>query len=57
MLSILKNKDSVATELLIRFEVEYERFKDELDFLQQDVKNEMPGESGDDEGFEEEEKY
>ncbi len=56
MLSILKNKDSVATELLIRFEVEYERFKDELDFLQQDVKNEMPGESGDDEGFEEEEK-
>ncbi len=56
MLSILKNKDSVATELLTRFEVEYERFKDELDFLQQDIKNEMPGESGDDEGFEDEEK-
>ncbi len=56
MLSILKNKDSVATELLTRFEVEYERFKDELDFLQQDIKNEMPGESGDDEAFEDEEK-
>ncbi len=56
MLSILKNKDSVATELLTRFEVEYERFKDELDFLQQDIKSEMPGESGDDEGFEDEEK-
>ncbi len=56
MLSILKNKDSVATELLTRFEVQYERFKDELDFLQQDIKNELPGESGDDEGFEDEEK-
>ncbi len=56
MLSILKNKDAVATELLTRFEVEYERFKDELDFLQQDIKGELPGESGDDEGFEDEEK-
>ncbi len=55
MLSILKNKDSVATELLSRFNVDYEPFKNELDFLQQDIKAELPGES-DDEAFEEEEK-
>ena len=56
MLSILKNKDSVATELLTRFEVEYERFHDELDFLNQDVKSELPGEGSEEESFEDEEK-
>src|ERR1035437_9457137 len=42
MLSILKNKDNVVTEILSRFEVEYESFKAELDFLQQEVKDELP---------------
>jgi len=55
MLSILKNKDNVACEILTRFEVDYENFRNELEFLQQEIKGELPG-SEDDESFEEERK-
>lgn len=34
MLSILKNKDNVATRVLNRFEVDYDSFKAELQYLQ-----------------------
>ena len=33
ILSILKNKDAVVTEVLARFELDYDAFKAELDFL------------------------
>src|SRR5580700_8898777 len=36
MLSILKNKENVATEILNRFDVDYDSFKAELDFLSQE---------------------
>ena len=49
MLSILKNKDNVVTEILSRFDVEYESFKAELDFLQQEIKDELPNDSGEEE--------
>ena len=55
MLSILKNKDNIACEILTRFEVDYENFRNELEFLQQEIKGELPG-SEDDESFEEERK-
>ncbi|MEP7127283.1 MAG: Clp protease N-terminal domain-containing protein, partial [Chitinophagales bacterium] len=55
ILSILKNKDTVVTEVLARFEIDYDSFKAELDFLQQEMKSESPHEHSDeDEGFEEE---
>ena len=55
ILSILKNKDTVVTEVLSRFELDYDAFKAELDFLQQEMKDETPHEHSDeDEGFEEE---
>src|SRR5215212_8461899 len=34
MLSILKNKEAVATQILHQYEVDYERFKNELSILQ-----------------------
>lgn len=59
MLSILKNKENVATDILNRFDVDYDSFKAELDFLQQDIRGEMGSggnDAGDDEPFEEEER-
>lgn len=56
MLSILKNKDNVVTEILSRFDLDYDAFKSELDFIQTEVKDEMGNDAGDDEPFEEEEK-
>lgn len=38
MLSILKNKENVATQILNQFEVDYDAFKSEVDF----VSNELP---------------
>lgn len=37
MLSILKNKENVATQILHQYQVDYERFKDELSILQGDA--------------------
>ena len=55
ILSILKNKDTVVTEILSRFEIDYDSFKAELEFLQSDLKGEIPHESHEEEeGFEEE---
>jgi ATP-dependent Clp protease ATP-binding subunit ClpC len=56
MLSILKNKDSVSTEILNRFEVDYDTFKAELDYLQGDIKSELGNDPAEEESFEDEEK-
>lgn len=54
-LSILKNKDTVVTEILSRFEIDYDAFKAELEFLQSDMKGEIPQEQHEEEeGYEEE---
>src|SRR6201997_1159225 len=36
MLSILKNKENIATQILNQFDVDYERFKNELGIMQGD---------------------
>ncbi|HYV94072.1 MAG TPA: ATP-dependent Clp protease ATP-binding subunit [Chitinophagales bacterium] len=55
ILSILKNKDTVVTEILSRFEIDYDSFKAELEFMLNDVKSEIPHEQHEEEeGFEEE---
>lgn len=41
MLSILKNKDNIATRILGQFEVDYEIFKQELDFVKKDITDEL----------------
>jgi ATP-dependent Clp protease ATP-binding subunit ClpC len=60
MLSILKNKDNIASQLLAKMDVDYDIFKAELDYLgqeherpSQDITSEMPGDAGD--PFEDEE--
>ncbi len=53
MLSILKNKENIATQILSQFDVDYETFKMELEYLDQDITNEAGNNPRDeeDEGF------
>ncbi len=53
LLSILKNKDNIATQLLKQFDVDYEVFKAELDYVKHDITN-VTGDSDDEDEFEEE---
>lgn len=48
MMSILKNKDNIATQILNQYDVDYDLFKAELEYFQNDIKSELPGDSGDD---------
>ena len=58
MLSILKNKDNLATQLLAQYDIDYDVFKAELDVVQNETKeikktkSELPNEPHDDEPFE-----
>jgi ATP-dependent Clp protease ATP-binding subunit ClpC len=54
LLSILKNKDNIATRILKQNHINYDLFKAELEFLNQDIRAELPGEPSEDEPFEEE---
>lgn len=58
MLSILKNKDNIATQILGQFDVDYDVFRQELDFVRQDggLRDTPPTNQNEDEPFEEEEK-
>ena len=56
LLSILKNKANVATQLLRQFDIDYEIFKAELDYVKHNITDELTNDPGDDEPFEEEER-
>lgn len=56
MLSILKNKENVATQILHQYEVDYERFKSELNILQGNVPRSDYNDPGSEEFEEEDEK-
>ena len=58
MLSILKNKDNIATQILGQFDVDYDVFRQELDYVRQDkgLKDTPPTNQQEDDGFEEEDK-
>ncbi len=56
MLSILKIKDNVGTEILSRFTVDYETFKAEYTLLNKDIRADMSNDSGEDETFEDEDR-
>jgi ATP-dependent Clp protease ATP-binding subunit ClpC len=56
MLSILKNKENIATQILNQFDVDYDLFRQELGIVKSnDVRSEYSEESDDD--FDEEKKY
>jgi len=52
LLSILKNKDNIATQILLQFDVDYEIYSSELEYVRQDISNNF---SNDPDDFEEEE--
>lgn len=57
VLSILKHKDNLAAKVLIEFDVDYEVYKTELEFVMSDTKPNLSSEmQGDEEGFEDEDK-
>ena len=51
MLSILKNKDNVATQILGQFDVDYDIFRQELDYVKDGTLPDTPTNSTDDEGY------
>ena len=58
LLSILKNKDNVATQILNQFDIDYEIFKQELDYVKSNSSTTgelSSGDPGDDEPFEDDE--
>ena len=54
MLSILKNKENIATQILNQFDVDYDMFKNELGYVKTDPKAEFQDDEG--EEFDEEKK-
>src|SRR5229473_2955293 len=56
MLSILKNKENIATQILNQFDVDYDLFRNELGVVKSnDVRSEYAEENDDD--FDDEKKY
>lgn len=57
LLSILKDEDNIATQTLNKFKLNYDKVKDELDYMtgegNEDFKADFPGSEAEDEGEEE----
>ena len=56
MLSILKNKDNIATQILGQFDVDYDIFRQELDFVKTVLLPDLPSNSAEDEPYDDDEK-
>ncbi len=54
LLSILKNPDNVATQLLRQFDVDYDVFKAELDYVKHEIKGDFSNDPSEEEEFGEE---
>lgn len=48
MLSLLKTKDNIATQILRQFDIDYETFKSELEYILHEITNDFPSDSDDD---------
>src|SRR5471030_573426 len=58
LLSILRDEDNIASQILMQFHVNYEIFKSEVESHKNDVTDEMPGSpTGGDDDFKEEESF
>jgi len=58
LLSILRDEDNIASQILMQFNVNYEIFKSEVESHKNDVTDEMPGSpTGGDDDFKEEESF
>ena len=60
LLSILKNKDNIATKILLQFDIDYDIFRQELDYIRSESgnseKSTPPSNQNEDESYEEEDK-
>jgi ATP-dependent Clp protease ATP-binding subunit ClpC len=59
MLSILKNKDNIVTQILAQHDVEYDGFKNELELVQNNnkdgsIKSELPNDPSEDDAYDDE---
>ena len=58
LLSILRDEDNIASQILMQFNVNYEIFKGEVESHKNDISSEMPGSStGGDDDFKDEESF
>ena len=57
LLSILRDEDNIASQILMQFNVNYEIFKGEVESHKNNVTDEMPGSSTGDDDFKEEESF
>lgn len=56
LMSILKNQDNIATQLLKQFDVDYDIFKAELDYVKHEITDELSNDPGDEESYEDDER-
>lgn len=56
LLSILKNPDNIATQLLKQFDIDYDVFKAELDYVKHEIRDELSGDQGDEESYDDDER-
>ncbi|MDX2003474.1 MAG: ATP-dependent Clp protease ATP-binding subunit [Chitinophagales bacterium] len=56
LLSILKNTDNIATQLLKQHEIDYDVFKAELDYVKHDITDELSNDSNDEDDYGDEER-
>ena len=57
LLSILRDEDNIASQILSQFNVNYEVFKNQLETFRLNPSSEMPSNPSDDEGYKEEDSY
>lgn len=56
LLSILKNTDNIATQLLKQYDVDYDVFKAELDYVKHDITDELSNDPGEEESYEDDDR-
>jgi ATP-dependent Clp protease ATP-binding subunit ClpC len=57
LLSILRDEDNIASQILSQFNVNYEVFKNQLETFRLNPSSEMPSNPSDDDGYKEEDSY
>jgi ATP-dependent Clp protease ATP-binding subunit ClpC len=57
LLSILRDEDNIASQILMQFNVNYEIFKGEVESHKNNITDEMPGTSGGDDDFKDDEAF
>ncbi len=57
LLSILRDDDNIASQILMQYNINYDIFKSELEISKEDITNEAPGSAAGDDDYREEESF